>query len=343
VAAVAIALVAGLGALAGCGGGDAKSSAASGNTASAQPEEGRYESVVRTVLPSVVQIRTESGLGSGVVYDTKGDIITNAHVVGDAKKFDVLLPSGGAPLAAKLVGGYRPGDVAVVRVANASAVHPAKFGDDGKLQVGQLVLAMGNPLGYSGSVTNGIVSGLGRTVSEPGEGGGPATVIGNAVQTSAPINQGNSGGALVDMSGQVIGMPTVAAVDPQVGAPANGLGFAIPSTTATDYARQLIASGRVTNTHRAALDVRVQTAIGADGQPIGVGVAAVAAGGPAAKAGIKEGDVITSINGTATPTTAALAVVLARLKPGDTAKVGVTRADGTKSSVTVTLAELSAG
>jgi putative serine protease PepD len=334
-------LLAGFGALPGCDGGDSSSPTAAGRAAAAQQREDGYEQVVRTVLPSVVQIRTAGGgLGSGVAYDAKGHIITNAHVVGDARKFQVLLSSGGAPLDATLVGTYQPSDVAVIRVTDASKVHPAKFGDDSKLQVGQIVLAMGNPLGYSGSVTNGIVSGLGRTVSQPGEAGAPATVIGNAIQTSAPINPGNSGGALVNLSGQVIGIPTLVAVDPEVGAPANGLGFAIPSNTATDYARQLIDSGRVANTHRASLDASVQTAVGTDGRPIGVGVAAVDSDGPAAKAGIKPGDVITSVNGTSTPTTAALAAVLAELKPGDTAKVAVTHADGTKSTATVTLGEL---
>jgi S1-C subfamily serine protease len=325
--------------LTGCDGGD--TDAAGGRSvAPAQQVDRSYEQVVRMVLPSVVQIRTEGSLGSGVAYDTRGDIITNAHVVGDAKRFQVLLSSGGAPLDAALVGTYPPNDVAVIRVADPSKLRPAKFGDSSKLQVGQLVLAMGNPLGYSGSVTNGIVSGLGRTISEPAEGGGPATVIGNAIQASAAINQGNSGGALVDMSGQVIGMPTAAAVDPQVGAPAVGLGFAIPSNAAVDFARQLIKSGKVTNTRRATLEVSVQTAVDADGRPTGVGVAAVTVGGPASKAGIKPGDVITSVNGTPTPTTVALAEALAQLKPGDTAKVGLTRADGTKSTVGVTLSEL---
>jgi S1-C subfamily serine protease len=328
--------------LTGCNGGD-NDAARSGSIEPAQQVDRGYEQVVRTVLPSVVQIRSEGSLGSGVAYDAKGDIITNAHVVGDAKRFQVLLSSGGAPLDATLVGTYPPNDVAVIRVTDASKLRPAKFGNSSKLQVGQLVLAMGNPLGYSGSVTNGIVSGLGRTISEPAEGGGPGTVIGNAIQASAAINQGNSGGALVDMSGQVIGMPTAAAVDPQVGAPAMGLGFAIPSNAATDFARQLIDSGKVTNTRRATLEVSVQSAVGADGQPTGVGVAAVTGGGPAAKAGIKPGDVITSINGTSTPTTAALAEALAQLKPGDTAKVGLTRADGSKSTVSVTLGELPGG
>jgi len=201
---------------------------------------------------------------------------------------------------------------------------------------------MGNPLGFSGSVTQGIVSALGRTVTGERHAGGGAATITNAVQTSAPINPGNSGGALVDLSGQVIGIPTLAAVDPNQGT-APGLGFAIPSDTATDIARQIIRYGRVVNSHRAALGVRVGTAVDADGDPIGVAVGSVSPGGGADRAGIRAGDVIVKVNGTPTPTATDLAQVLVTLKPGDRAQVELMLPDGSRKTVTVVLSELPAG
>jgi S1-C subfamily serine protease len=288
-----------------------------------------------------VQITTDQGLGSGIVYDTAGHIVTNAHVVGSAKDFQVTLASGGQPRKATLVNAFPAGDLAMIKVQDTQGLTPASFGRSAEIQVGQIVLAMGNPLGFSGSVTQGIVSALGRTVSGRGQNGTPGATITNAIQTSAPINPGNSGGALVDLAGQVIGIPTLSAVDPAQG-PAPGIGFAIPSDTATDVAGQIIKYGRVVNTRRAALGVRVGTAVDSNGNPIGAVVGAVTPDGGALKAGIKPGDVIVSINGTPTPTANALSQVLATLKPGDRAEVRLLHPDGRTTTVTVTLSELSA-
>ncbi|MFC4058115.1 S1C family serine protease [Planomonospora corallina] len=304
--------------------------------------ENAYERVIGRVLPSIVQINTRTGLGSGVVYDASGHIVTNAHVIGDATTFEVTLASGGAPRSARLVESFELGDLAVIKVDDPSGLAPAKFGDSGRLRVGQIVLAMGNPLGLSGSVTNGIVSALGRTVTEPQSEGSPGATITNAIQTSAAINPGNSGGALVDLSGEVIGIPTLAATNPELGGgAAPGIGFAIPSNTVTDIAGQIIRGGKVTNTRRAALGVSVQTVVGPGGGVVGVGVMRVTPGGGADKAGIRPGDVITSVNGTETTTTQALSEALAALKPGEQAQVGLIRADGSTATVTVTLGELS--
>ncbi|MEV0581989.1 trypsin-like peptidase domain-containing protein [Nonomuraea sp. NPDC050310] len=300
--------------------------------------EKAYEQVITQVLPSIVQITTRVGLGSGIVYDTAGHIITNAHVVGEATEMQVSLATGGAARAAKLVASFRAGDLAVIKVDDPRGLRPARFADSSKLRVGQIVLAMGNPLGLSGSVTNGIISALGRTVQEPSN-----VTIANAIQTSAAINPGNSGGALVSLSGEVVGIPTLAATNPDLGdSAAPGIGFAIPSNTATDVAQQIIKDGKVTNTHRAALGIRGTTVLGADGQPAGVQVYSVIPGGAAATAGIAAGDVIVSVNGTDTPTMAALAEVLAGLQPGDQAKVEVAKPDGTTATATVTLGELQA-
>ena len=300
--------------------------------------EQQYEQVVGRVLPSVVQISTSEGSGSGVVYDARGDIVTNAHVVGTATALQVGLASGGKPLAAKVVGVFAPDDLAVIRVqTGAGSLHPASFGRSASVRVGEIVLAMGNPLGLTGTVTDGIVSATGRTVSE---GQGSSAVLISAIQTSAAINPGNSGGALVNLAGQVIGIPTLAAADPQIGGAAAGIGFAIPSDTVTSIAAQLIATGKVTSSGRASLGISAQTVADASGQPAGIGVVAVTPGGAAAKAGIQSGDIITALAGQPTASLAALQSVLAARKPGDRVQAQVSR-DGATSTVTVTLGSLS--
>jgi putative serine protease PepD len=299
--------------------------------------EQQYEQVVSRVLPSVVQISTAEGSGSGVVYDARGDIVTNAHVVGTATSLQVGLASGGKPLPATVVGVFAPDDLAVIRVqAGGGALHPASFGRSADVRVGEIVLAMGNPLGLTGTVTDGIVSATGRTVSE---GQGSSAVLISAIQTSAAINPGNSGGALVNLAGQVIGIPTLAATSPQLGGAAAGIGFAIPSDTVTSIAAQLISGGKVTSSDRASLGISAQTVADATGQPAGVGVVAVTAGGAAARAGIVPGDIITALAGQPVTSLAALQSVLAAHKPGDRVQASLSR-DGALSTVTITLGSL---
>ncbi|WP_242614171.1 S1C family serine protease [Actinomadura roseirufa] len=340
-----IALAAAL-ALGGCSGDD--SEAARQTTAPVPTRSGegaaqlqqQYEKVVASVLPSVVKIETDQGEGSGVVFDGDGNVVTNAHVVAGARRIRVTAASGGAALKADPVGEFAPDDLAVVNVEGAS-LRPAVFADSGKTAVGQIVLAMGNPLGLAGSVTNGIVSALNRTVSTKQEGAFPGSTIADAIQTSAPINPGNSGGALVTLDGTVIGIPTAAASDPQVGGAAVGIGFATPSSTVRRIAPQLIATGKVSQSGRAALGASVRSIIDpSSGEGTAVGVVEVTPGGGAAKAGIQPGDLILSVNGTPTPDPAALSTVLAGLKPGDKAKVEIQRPDGGKKQVEVTLGQL---
>jgi S1-C subfamily serine protease len=192
-----------------------------------------------------------------------------------------------------------------------------------------VVLAIGNPLGLSGSVTEGIISATGRAVTEPAAPGSPAATLPDAIQTSAPINPGNSGGALVNSAGEVIGIPTLAAASPQSGAQAQGIGFAIPSNLARDIARQLITSGKVTNSHRAAIGAQVATVTGADGAPAGTGVVAVTPGSPADQAGIRAGDVIRSFGDTPTPDAESLTQALAGARPGQPVTLTVARGDQT--------------
>jgi S1-C subfamily serine protease len=328
-------------------GGSGGSPGASGGTGSpgtALALQGSYQQVINQVLPSVVEITTSAGLGSGIVFDDQGDIVTNAHVVGRATTFKVTYAHSANALDATLVGTYPADDLAVVKVTNPpKSVEPAHFADSSKIDVGAIVLAMGNPLGLSSSVTDGIVSAVGRTVAEPQSAESPGATLPDTIQTSAAINPGNSGGALVDLQGEVIGIPTLAATDPELGGgAAPGIGFAIPSNIVTDIAGQLVKSGKVTNSHRAALGVRVTTVTDQSGAPAGAGVLAVAPNGPAAKAGIRPGDVITSVAGQSVGDTQQLAAVLANLDVGKKVPVDVVR-DGSRKTVQVTLGELSAG
>jgi putative serine protease PepD len=315
-----------------------------GATDAASGLQQQYENAVTKVLPSVVQIFTSDATGSGVVYDGRGDIITNAHVVGDEPTVKVVPATGGDTLTAQVLGTFPAGDLAVIRVeSGASQLKAAAFGNSDDVKAGQIVLAMGNPLGLTGSVSQGIVSALGRTVSATSSagGGGSATTITDAIQTTAAINGGNSGGALVNLNDQVIGIPTAAARDPEAGA-APGIGFAIPSNTATDIANQLIDSGHVTNSGRASLNITATTVATQQGAEAGVGIISTNPGGAAAGAGLQAGDIIVDLGGQQTPNVATLNALLATLKPGQKVEVKYLRQGSTTvNTATVTLGDLS--
>ncbi|MCU4185458.1 trypsin-like peptidase domain-containing protein [Acidiferrimicrobium sp. IK] len=304
--------------------------------ASAMALQQAFREVAAKVRPEVVQIVSPAGdLGSGVIYDDKGDIVTNAHVVGTGVTTFQVTFFNGQTTSATLVGSYPADDLAVIKVRGAKQLSPATFGDSKALQVGDITLAIGNPLGQTSSVTEGIVSFNGRTVQES------ATVtLPSTIQTSAAINPGNSGGALVNIEGQVVGIPTLAAANQQDGGTAAGIGYAVPSSIVQLIAPQLIATGKVTNSGRAALGVQVTDGISTSGQPVGVVVYAVTPGGAAAKAGIKAGDLITAVNGTTVTNTSDLTAVLASLSPGQAVKVALTDQSGAQRTVTVTLEQL---
>ena len=294
-------------------------------TPAAAALEQTFVAVYRAVSPSVVQISTSEGLGSGIIFDKSGNIVTNDHVVGTATAFSVTT-STGKRLKGSLVGRFTPDDLAVIKV-NGTGLRPATFADSSKLRVGDIAMAIGNPLGLSSSVTEGIVSALNRQETESN-----GATLPNLIQTSAPINPGNSGGALVDIHGRVIGIPTLAAQGAQLGVA--GIGFAIPSNVVTDIAGQIVKNGHVVNSHRAYLAITV-----GDTGGNGVYVTSVTPGGPAAKAGIVEGDVIVSVNGKPTRTPDDLSAVLARLKPGQSVTIKLIHQSGAAATVTATLGD----
>jgi S1-C subfamily serine protease len=309
--------------------------------------ESAREAVVTKVRPSVVQITVRNGqgigLGSGVVIDKRGYIITNNHVVQGASSVDVELFDG-TTLQGKVVGTAPSDDLAVVQIdaTKAAKVAVATLGDSSKLHVGQDVLAIGNPLGITQTVTSGIISALGRNVST-GQNGG--SILPDTIQTDAAINPGNSGGALVDLQGNLIGVPTLAAIDPEFRTPANGVGFAIPANRVKFIAPQLIDQGKVTRSGRASLGVNGITVDATVAQqnslPVdhGVYVARVTSNGPAAQAGIREADIIVQVDNTNITSTGSLAETLLGKSPGDSVTVKLFRGSQ-EQTVTVKLGEL---
>lgn len=196
--------------------------------------------VIHTVDPSVVQIQGRGGaagssVGSGEILTSSGYIVTNSHVVHGFRSFTVLLASG-QQIPAQLVGEAPTEDLAVLKVS-ASNLKPIAVGDSSKVQVGEFALAVGSPLGLEQSATSGIISALNRQAHE--EVDGKIVPITGLIQTSAPINPGNSGGALVNLKGQLVGIPTLAAVEPSTGVAANGIGFAISSNRMKTVVHQL--------------------------------------------------------------------------------------------------------
>ncbi|MEV5876591.1 trypsin-like peptidase domain-containing protein [Streptomyces sp. NPDC052101] len=298
-----------------------------------------YQKVIKNVLPSVVQIQASHDLGSGVVYDDKGHIVTNAHVVRSEKTFKVTTANSEEPLTASLVYSYPQQDLAVIKLDKVpSGLRAATFADSEKVEVGQIVLAMGSPLGLSSSVTQGIVSATGRTVSETA-GGGTGATIANMVQTSAAINPGNSGGALVNLDGQIIGIPTLAAADPDLGgSAAPGIGFAIPASMVKTIADQIIKNGKVVDSGRAALGITARTVVDDHYQPAGVAVVSVKSGGSADKAGLRPGDIITKLDDVPINTITSLSEALAADKPGQKTTVTYQRA-GAERTANATLGE----
>jgi putative serine protease PepD len=257
---------------------------------------------------------SQSAEGTGFVYDTKGDILTNEHVVDGASALQVKF-SDGSTYKATVVGADRSSDLAVIRVnAPASKLVPLTLADSSNASVGDGVVAIGNPFGLDGTVTSGIISAVGREISAPDE-----TPISGAIQTDAAINHGNSGGPLLDLHGQVLGVTSQIQSE---GGGNDGVGFAIPSNTVKSIAGQLISSGKA---QHALLGVTPTNATN------GVGVSVVESGSGAADAGLKTGDVITRVDGRAVTSPEQLRALIASHQPGDELTLTVRRNGATKS------------
>ncbi|OCF88111.1 serine protease [Nocardia brasiliensis] len=307
---------------------------------------GSTQAVAQKVLPSVVMIKVASsraeGEGSGVVLSSDGLILTNNHVAaggGPNAKMEVMF-SDGSTAPATIVGADPVSDLAVIKVSGKSGLTPIELGTSSNLQVGQPVVAIGSPLGLAGTVTTGIVSALNRPVSTSGEGAqnpAAANPVIDAIQTDAAINPGNSGGALVDGSGKLIGINTAIAslgggevgVGQQSGS--IGLGFAIPVDQARRVADELIKTGHATY---AQIGVKIQKQDTANGAR----VLESTPDGPAAKAGIPAGVVVTKLNDRTIDSGDALVAAVRSHQPGDKVKVTYTDEQGNNpKTVEVTL------
>jgi putative serine protease PepD len=326
------------------GGGDGTtvSSLDTGNKATqTKAPAGAVEQVANKVLPSVVQINVkggqESGSGTGIVISSNGQILTNNHVVavaGEGGSITVAF-NDGTNAKADIVGTDPKTDLAVIKAEGKTGLTPAALGTSANLKVGQEVVAIGSPFGLESTVTQGIVSALNRPVSSSDGSGGDRTTF-PAVQTDAAINPGNSGGPLVDLQGRVIAINSAirSGGTPSGEAGSIGLGFAIPIDLAKNVAKQLLAGKTVAH---AQIGVTVDNFLGADGiTGIGAQVKDINPGGAGDKAGLKEGDVITAINGAVVPSSEALVAAVRGYNPGEKVTITYTRG-GQKSKAEVTL------
>lgn len=288
--------------------------------------------IVRRVEPSVVAILTGSGEGSGVVWRTDGLVLTNEHVVDNASDIRIAFADGRRS-PAEVVATDPLTDLALLRTERRNL--PAATFSDELPEVGELAVAIGNPLGFENTVTAGIISGLQRSI--PGSAAQTQALV-DLLQTDAAISPGNSGGALVGGDGRILGI-NVAYIPPQ--ARAVSIGFAIPAPTVTDVATQLLEQGTVRHSffgvQPAALTPQVADLLGVEPDS-GVVVLEVVSGGPAAQAGIQPGDIIVSIGGEPVRSVEDFLAKFRRRNPGERIEVEFAR-DGTRRTVTVVLAE----
>jgi putative serine protease PepD len=302
-------------------------------------------SVANEVSPSVVTISASgasgAGTGSGEVIQSDY-ILTNNHVIAIAANggsVEVQF-SDGQTAPATIVGRDPQTDLAVLKVNTSRKLQVISMGTSATVQVGEATVVIGAPLGLSGTVTSGIVSALDRTIQVPADENTTALLVG-AIQTDASINPGNSGGAMVNCSGQLIGVPTAGATVPsssgESGGGSIGLGFAIPVDLAKTIADEIIATGTVTHAYFGVGTVAIPPAAAAQGGvPEGLYVQSVTPGGPSAQAGLRMGEIITKINGEAATSNIQLQELTLTKKPGDTVPIDYTR-DGTSATTTVTL------
>ena len=279
----------------------------------------RIPQVVKDVQPSIVTVFAGTGVGSGVVYHSDGLILTNHHVVGSSGQVEVAFADGRRD-PGRVMGTDPDTDLAVLRVDRTGL--PAAEFSTALPEVGSLAVALGSPLGFEKTVTAGIISGLHRSI--PGSAMQTRALV-ELIQTDAPISPGNSGGALVDAAGKVVGI-SEAYIPPEQGAVA--IGFAIPSAVATHVADQLIATGGVEHAYLGLQPAELTPQIASElrvGRSGGMLVYALAPGGPADKAGLRPGDVITAIAGRKIAAAEDLFAALRRHEPAERVSVSYVR------------------
>jgi putative serine protease PepD len=342
--AVAVALVVG-----GLGGWliAAKTSPTSTAAAATNPDVCSATTVANRTLPSVVTIAASGaeggGTGSGEVIRSDGYILTNNHVIsvaaGPGGTVQVLF-SDGQSAPATITGRDPQADLAVIKVDVGRSLPTIPWGSSSSVVVGQPVVVLGAPLGLSSTVTAGIVSATDRTIGVPGDNGQTALLV-DAIQTDAAINPGNSGGSMTNCSGQLIGVPSAGATVPnangQASAGSVGLGFAIPSDFARSVSNEIIETGTVTHAYFGiAVDQIPAAAAAQAGTSQGLYVVGVVPGGPAANAGLQQGDIITKINGKPATDPSQIQAITLTDRPGDKVSIDYLR-NGQTVTTTVTL------
>ena len=299
---------------------------------SARPS-GTIASVAAAVSPSVVKITAQSGetggTGTGFIIREDGYILTNNHVAAPGAGGSITVQfQDGSSVPATIVGTSPGYDLAVLKV-DKTGLPAVTLGDSDAVRVGDTAIAIGSPLGLENTVTAGIISALNRPVTAGGEG---ETAFIDAIQTDAPINPGNSGGPLVNAAGQVVGVNSaIATLGSSSGEQSGsiGLGFAIPIGTASRIADEIIRTGSSTTP---IVGVQLDTQFAGPGAKVGQ----VTADGPAAKAGLQAGDVVTKVDGTAIADSTAFIVAIRNAQPGDEVTLTVERG-GSTQDITVTL------
>ena len=287
-----------------------------------KPQRGQNaaSAVYAAASPAVVSIKTTQGSGTGFLISPSGQLITNAHVVNGSSRVVVRFGSHGESLDGAVVGTDQSSDLAVVAIdprAVPQGVKPLQFADSRTVQIGSAAIAIGNPFGLDRTVTEGIVSGLGRHIQAPSGFG-----IDSVIQTDAPINPGNSGGPLLDTSGRVIGVNSQIATGGSDGSV--GIGFAVPSNTVRQVVPRLEKGQTVQHPY-----LGISTSGAASLSASGAAVEQVAPGGPADKAGVQAGDVIVRVASTQVAEPSDVSAAIAARKPGDVVDVEVQRGGGT--------------
>ena len=323
---------------------------------SANFTEGSVADIANKVSPSVVSITTETrttsyfgqsstsaAAGTGVIVSKNGYILTNKHVISGANKISVVLADGVVYEKVKLVSEDPLNDIAFLKISDVEDLPAATLGDSKTLSIGQQVIAIGNALGqYKNTVTSGIISGTGRSITATDSSYSMAETLSDMIQTDAAINAGNSGGPLVNAAGEVIGINTATSSE------ANGIGFALPISSVKGMLSQLLESGSASRAYIGVYGINITPEIAKEYElPVTAGTylyretshynsSAIVSGSPAEKAGLKNKDIVTAVNGAKVGVSGSLTTLIGEYKPNDTVQLSILRA-GKEIAINVTL------